>query len=156
MVKTVNFMLYIFCHSFLKSWMEYWYYERAATQGKKKNLKQHLTSECLTSPACRVAHPEFSIECFESISNIIQLERGQKILELLCLYLNSFFKFFLFGSRFTYTWSFPVAQMVKSLSAMRDTRVCSLGREDSLEKELATHSSILAWKTPWMEEPGGL
>ena len=61
---------------------------------KKKNLKQHLTSECLTSPACRVAHPEFPIECFESISNIIQLERGQKILELLCLYLNSFFKFF--------------------------------------------------------------
>ena len=46
--------------------------------------------------------------------------------------------------------------MVKSLSAMQDTRVCSLGQEDPLEKEMATHSSILAWKISWMEEPGGL
>ena len=46
--------------------------------------------------------------------------------------------------------------MVKSLPAMRETWVQPLGQEDPLEKELATHSSILAWKTPWMEEPGGL
>ena len=46
--------------------------------------------------------------------------------------------------------------MVKSLPAMRETWVQSLGREDPLEKEMATHSSILAWKIPWMEEPGGL
>ena len=39
---------------------------------------------------------------------------------------------------------------------MRETRVCSLGGEDPLEKEMATHSSILAWETPWTEEPGGL
>ena len=39
---------------------------------------------------------------------------------------------------------------------MRETCVQSLGQEDPLEKEVATHSSILAWKTPWMEEPGGL
>ena len=39
---------------------------------------------------------------------------------------------------------------------MRDTQVRSLGQEDPLEKEMATHSSILAWKIPWMEEPGGL
>ena len=45
--------------------------------------------------------------------------------------------------------------MVKCLPTMRETRVQSLGWED-LEKEMATHSSILAWKTPWMEEPGGL
>ena len=48
------------------------------------------------------------------------------------------------------------AQIVKRLPTMRETRVQSLGREDLLEKEMATHSSILAWKTPWMEEPGGL
>ena len=48
------------------------------------------------------------------------------------------------------------AQTVKRLPTMRETRVQSLGREDLLEKEMATHSSILAWKTPWMEEPGGL
>ena len=49
-----------------------------------------------------------------------------------------------------------MAQMVKRLATMRETRVQSLGQEDLLEKEMATHSSILAWKIPWMEEPGGL
>ena len=49
-----------------------------------------------------------------------------------------------------------VAQMVKPLPTMQETQVQSLGREDPLEKELATHSSILAWKIPWMEEPGRL
>ena len=49
-----------------------------------------------------------------------------------------------------------VAQMVKHLPTMRETRVQSLGREYLLEKEMATHSSILAWKIPWTEEPGRL
>ena len=49
-----------------------------------------------------------------------------------------------------------VAQMVKRLPAMRETRVRSLGWEDPLEKEMATHSSILAWRIPQTEEPGGL
>ena len=49
-----------------------------------------------------------------------------------------------------------VAQMVKCLPAMRETRVRSLGWENTLEKEMATHSSIFAWKIPWMEDPGGL
>ena len=49
-----------------------------------------------------------------------------------------------------------VAQMVKCLPAVQKTWVQSLGREDPLEKEIATHSSILAWKIPWMEEPGRL
>ena len=48
-----------------------------------------------------------------------------------------------------------VAQTVKRLPTMRETRVRSLGREDSLEKEMATHASTLAWKIPWMEEDGG-
>ena len=46
--------------------------------------------------------------------------------------------------------------MVKRLSAMRETQVRSLGGEDSLEKEMATHSRILAWRIPWTEEPGRL
>ena len=46
--------------------------------------------------------------------------------------------------------------MVKHLLTMQETQVQSLGREDLLEKEMATHSSTLAWKIPWMEEPGGL
>ena len=49
-----------------------------------------------------------------------------------------------------------VAQRLKRLPAMRETWVWSLGREDPLEKELATHSSILAWRNPWTEEPGRL
>ena len=49
-----------------------------------------------------------------------------------------------------------MAQMVKHLPTMRQTRVQSLGGEDFLEKEMATLSSILAWKIPWMEEPGRL
>ena len=49
-----------------------------------------------------------------------------------------------------------VAQTVKRLPTARETRVQSLGREDLLEKEMATHSRILAWKIPWMEEPGRL
>ena len=51
-------------------------------------------------------------------------------------------------------WAPLVAQRVKRLPAMRETWVQSLGREDPLEKELATHSSILAWRSPWTEEPG--
>ena len=46
--------------------------------------------------------------------------------------------------------------MVKRLPTMRETQVQSLGREDPLEKEMATHSSILAWRIPWTEEPSGL
>ena len=46
--------------------------------------------------------------------------------------------------------------MVKNLPGMQETRVRSLGREDVLEKGMATHSKILAWEIPWTEEPGGL
>ena len=49
-----------------------------------------------------------------------------------------------------------VAQMVKCLSAMREIQVQSLGWEDPLEKEMATHSSTIAWTIPWTDEPGRL
>ena len=49
-----------------------------------------------------------------------------------------------------------VAQLVKNLPAMWETQVRSLGREDPLETEMATHSGTLAWKIPWLEEPGRL
>ena len=49
-----------------------------------------------------------------------------------------------------------VVQMVKRLPAVWETRVRSLGWDEPLEKEMATHSSILAWEIPWTEEPGGL
>ena len=55
-----------------------------------------------------------------------------------------------------HTRDFPVAQIVKNLPAMQETWVQSLGQEDPLEKEMAIHSSILAWRIPWTEESGGL
>ena len=55
-----------------------------------------------------------------------------------------------------YTWASLVAQMVKNLPATLETRVPSMGQKGSLEKEMATHSSLLAWSIPWTEEPGGL
>ena len=59
------------------------------------------------------------------------------------------------------SWAFDglahlVAQMIKNLLAMQKTWVRSLSQEDPLEKEMATHSSIVAWRIPWTEEPGGL
>jgi len=53
-------------------------------------------------------------------------------------------------------WASLVAQSVKNLPAMWETWVRFLGPEDPLEKEIATHSSILAWEIPWTEEAGGL
>ena len=51
---------------------------------------------------------------------------------------------------------FPGGSVVKNLPAMQQTQVLSLGQEDPLEKRMATHSSILAWRIPWTEEPGRL
>ena len=53
-------------------------------------------------------------------------------------------------------WASLAAQTVQRLPAVQETRVQSLGWEDALEKEMATHSSTLAWKIPWTEEPGRL
>ena len=55
-----------------------------------------------------------------------------------------------------HTWASLVAQKVKHLSAMQETWVRSLGWEDPLEKEMAAHSKVLAWKIPWTVEPGKL
>ena len=54
------------------------------------------------------------------------------------------------------SWASLVAQLVKNPPAMQETWVQSLGREDPLEEEMATHSRILAWRIPWTEEPRGL
>ena len=53
-------------------------------------------------------------------------------------------------------WASLMAQRLKRLPVVQETQVRSLGWEDPLEKEMATHSSILAWEIPWTEEPGGL
>ena len=53
-------------------------------------------------------------------------------------------------------WGFPGGSEVMNLPAMQETRVQSLGQEDPLEEGMVTHSSILAWRIAWTEEPGGL
>ena len=60
------------------------------------------------------------------------------------------------GYPLRYSWASLVAQLVKNSPAMQETWVRSLGWEDPLEKGMATHSSILAWRIPWTEEPGRL
>ena len=57
---------------------------------------------------------------------------------------------------FNEKWAPLIAQLVKNLPPMQETQVQSLGREDPLEKEMATRPSILAWRIPWTEEPGEL
>ena len=57
---------------------------------------------------------------------------------------------------YTDNWASVVAQTVKNLPVVQETLVQSLGQEDPLEKGMATDSSILAWRIPWTEEPGGL
>ena len=60
------------------------------------------------------------------------------------------------GNPLQYSWASLVAQTVKNSPAMRETWVHSLNWEDPLEEGMATHSSILAWRIPWTEKPGGL
>ena len=60
------------------------------------------------------------------------------------------------GSPLQYSWTSLVAQMAENLPTTQETQVQSLDEEDPLEESMATHSSILAWRIPWTEEPGGL
>ena len=72
---------------------------------------------------------------------------------------NQYNKYFHPPKAFSYHFEvldFSIAQMVKNLPEMQETQVQSLGQEDLLEKEMEIHSSILAWKNPWTEEPGRL
>ena len=75
-------------------------------------------------------------------------------------YSDPFFLFFIFCFLYYLViclkWGFSGGSVVKNPPAMQETWVPSLGREDYLEKEVTTHSSTLAWKIPWTEEPGGL
>ena len=65
-------------------------------------------------------------------------------------------KFFHYKGTYFPIWDFPGGSAVKNLPAMQDTPVRSLDRRDPLQEGMATHSSILAGKIPWTEEPGGL
>ena len=80
----------------------------------------------------------------------------KKVMSLLFNNLSRLFIAFLPRSKVTQPLASLMAQMVKRLPAMREIQVRSLGQEEPLEKEMETHSSTLAWKIPWTEEPGRL
>ena len=81
-------------------------------------------------------------------------KRGSETGEMSLLLIFSFFT--MINTDIPRVWASLVAQSVKKLPAVQETWVQSLGQEDPLEKEMATHCSILAWRIPWREEPGGL
>ena len=76
-------------------------------------------------------------------------QKGGCVYVCVCMYIYTYTHI----CKYTCIWASLVAQRLKRLPGMRDR---SLGREDPLEKEMATHSSTLAWRIPWREEPGGL
>ena len=98
------------------------------------------------SPACHVGASYDVIHFSIFLKSLLSL---LNIASVLC------FCFLFFWSQGMWDLG-PPAQLVKNLPAMRETWVWSLGREDPLEKEKATHPSILAWRIPWTEEPGRL
>ena len=90
------------------------------------------------------------------MSKQLECSEGQTFSKLREILVSALIKRIFFKVTNLPGWISLVAQMTKHLPTMRETRVRSLGREDPLEKEMATHSSTLAWKIPWMEEPGRL
>ena len=95
--------------------------------------------------------PNLGMEIASLVSPTLQVDSfplvppGNPMQEQLINYMPSF-----------HTMDFPSGSVVKNLPAMQETWVQSLGWEDPLEQGMATHSSILAWRIPWTEEPGGL
>ena len=90
---------------------------------------------------------------FKTIFPIFPELSGPLITDMSRKTLNS--HFLIFGPLYHH-WPSSIAQTVKNPPTVQETWVQSLGWEDTLEKEMATHSSILAWRIPWTEEPGGL
>ena len=84
------------------------------------------------------------------------MEMSKKQLEIQLWVLDKRSRLEDLGESPIYRWASLVAQMVKNLPAMWETQVQSLGWKDPLEKGMSTHSSILAWRIPWTEEPGRL
>ena len=85
-------------------------------------------------------------ELINNVVLVLGLQKSGSVMHIfLCIYMHLFF-----------LWASLVAQTVKHLPTMQETWVRSLNREDPLEKEMATHSSIHAWEIPWTKEPGGL
>ena len=95
-----------------------------------------------SSPATRSLVPHVTLTAMSGIPGN-QLLRGEKTLSFISRWVSLL-------------WGFPGSSMVKNLPAKQEIRVRSLGWEDTLVEEMATHARILTWRIPWTEEPGGL
>ena len=93
---------------------------------------------------------------FRILENILQIFQLFRKLKAISDSEDKYWLIFGIRSSFVYVKSSLVAQTVNNLPTMQETQVQSLGQEDPLEKEMATHAGILAWEIPWTEEPGGL
>ena len=127
--------------SFRMDWLDL-----LAVQGTLKSLLQHHSSKAsiLRHSAffmVRLSHPHMTTRNTMAFTIQTFVNRAMSLL------FNMLFRFVMPGG---------LAQRLKCLPAMRETWVQSLGQEDPLEKEMATHSKILAWRIPWTEEPSGL
>ena len=118
---------------------------------EQDNLKHHR-AHCCCQYSC-FSLVKCSSDCYKPlIPKILK----KLILTIFASVLTAFMVEQIFQGLYFAIGASLVAQRLKRLPPMRETRVRSLSWEDPLEKEMATHSSILAWRIPWTEEPGGL
>ena len=115
------------------------------TEHSASNLKAAWAAVCRWATSYSSLHHSSSIHFLELFWRVHELtfSKWPQLRVLLSKYYVSI-------------WASLVVQRVKHLPVVQETEVRSLGQEDPLEKEMATHSSILAWRIPWTEEPGGL
>ena len=121
-------------------------WERASPDSSDPRVTFSVT---LNQGRCGEEHPSTKIRLFWVLSVRTVLNYDRKSWEAVSYCL-------LYVSSLNVYWGFPGGSDVKHLPARREARLQFLGWEDPLEKKMATHSSILAWKGPWTEEPGGL
>jgi len=129
---------------------------------RKSFLK--IQSNCLKNVWCRFIHICLSWSKSHNCPSQNDCVCPYTCIHLICILLRqqllfvqiNYLKLEWIKGNLSAEWASLVAQRVKRLPAMRETGVRTLGWEDSLEKEMATHSSIVAWRIPWMEEPDGL
>ena len=130
--------------------------------GRKLNLSIQVVNNRQLNNLCALK----LVDCKSiTVKRKLHVTKEKPNPQSLCLFFLVFYYFFIWlhwvfieAYKIFQLWhlGFPVAQMVKTLPAVGETQVRSLGQEDPLEKGMATHSSILAWRTAWAGEPGGL
>ena len=123
----------------------------------ENDLCKHNTESQRCKESLKVLHFSSSCPQFSACESLLIFQDPPQIpLYNLKSFLLAFVFFYFFTVIFTFHWASLVAQMIKRPPAMQETQSQSLGWENPLEEGMATHSSILAWRIAWTEEPGEL